>query len=86
MLKSKMCLEGFTNQRSRACIDELVLSSSRYHHQVPGFDILILPSNSCFANARSKGESLINSVNLEDREIGQESSKKAYSFKCSMFP
>ena len=40
-----------TNQWGRSSIDELVLSSSRYNHQISSLHVLILARNRCFSNS-----------------------------------
>ena len=44
-----------------------MLCPSRYDHQVSGLDVLIFAINGCLADARSEGQSLIDSMDLQDK-------------------
>ena len=56
-------------QGRRACIDELMLSTSRHYHEVSSFDILVFTSDRGFAYSRGECQGLVDGVNLRKKAI-----------------
>ena len=56
--------EGY--QWCRSSVDELMLRASRHNHKVSSFDILVFTGNGSFTYAGSKGQGLVDGVNLEE--------------------
>lgn len=54
-----------TDEWGGAGIDELMLGSSGYNHQIPSLDVLILTSDCRLSDARGERKGLVDRVNLE---------------------
>ena len=58
------CIEKWYYQGCGTSIDKLMLGTSRYHHEVSSFDVLILAGYRGFANSGSESQGLVDGVDL----------------------